>query len=103
MGKLFIANEVIDFQTTMFGKELEGVFTSIKGKYVTSDAASKATETKVFEAIIKKYTNLNVDFKLKTQSINNYYLVGMDKDTIIACFTDFWAAYCAPQSLLVNK
>ena len=64
MGKLFIANEVIDFQTTMFGKELEGVFTSIKGKYVTSDAASKATETKVFEAIIKKYTNLNVDFKL---------------------------------------
>lgn len=64
MGKLFIANEAIDFQTTMFGKELEGVFAGMKNKYTKFADMANSDEVKIFESIIKRYTNLNVTFRI---------------------------------------
>jgi hypothetical protein len=62
-----IAKEAIDFQNKAFGAELENVIQSIVDEKITIKEIGKCEQNKILTAIVKKYTNFNINFILDSK------------------------------------
>lgn len=69
-----INNESIDFQSGMFGKELEAVIKSIKDDGVKTKDLQACEQKKILQSIIQKHTGLNINLILDTEQIACVYL-----------------------------